>query len=1083
MIKATNKTVKKGILSVFALLLSFGAANAQDKGLFFSEFIEGSGDNKAFEIFNPTDSEVDLSEYIVLGNFNGNPYNDTLRFPAGTMLASMDVYVIAHLDADVAITAEADTLIQNPFSGGSSFMAVFNGDDARGLFKISGSDTTLIDLFGNPAIDPGSGWDVAGISAGAKDHTLVRKANFESGNTTPEGSFGNDEAFSEWIVLDQNDFTSIGSHTVGGVPFTVRELNWYRELTEFSQSGLESHPLVGESVTFTAVITSYPRSAGVASVDDEDGDGTPEQPGRTHVFITDTNAVSMGRSGMSFQVVEALSTEDNSFNNGRPIVSAIQERTIGDVVTFTGTLTFFRGTMQFDLEAIDWLGNVKTEGGGFEDYLPLIDPWEVDLSEVNTFENGELAMNFDNYSKYNGSYVSITSGTISNVSGTSRVDWAVNKDDSRIYAYDLSLRFRNDRADYPDSWNKRRDPDGTFPGPVSGANADVSGYLGYQGDDPDGLVPDGNGAFSLYPMEDGILWLNSTRFENGVNGFVWPNNLVINGLPPVVSNVALSDSTVSSSDMITVTANAEAVDGTLTSVNLIYNAGTDSDTLAMTNTGGNTYSIQLPAFANFTPVSFYIEATDDGGLTGRGPFSGTYNFFVADDVISAISFIQKTGDEQPGDSPLLGVGAVPVDITATVTTSASLDGFITIQDRSALWSGVEVSTANGADALNEDDQIQISELVVTEVFGITTIELTSFTNLNTPNTQADTLAVEAITQDVRANYEAYEGVLVKFNDVKVTTNQADGGSDFGEWEFASRQGGGAADTLEAGEGLRFDDRSSRFSSGVNETIKIGAQFESLMAIGYFSFGNPKMIGGAGDNFVSDDYTFPGTNFDLESPSDGASVVVTEDVTIEWESTTDFDGNDVTYEWVLYSSDQSEIIVKVPSDNEGADPMVTLPFATVDGLLSGAGLEVGQSADFSWNVLVSDGSDTVAVSTGYDINTNTFTPLYYSVTLERGLETANEPANGVPDKFALEQNYPNPFNPSTNINFSLPQSSKVTLVVYDMLGRKVATLLNGDLLNAARHSVAFDASALASGMYIYRIEAGSFVSTRKMMLIK
>tara|TARA_R110000868_G_scaffold259361_5_gene517344 strand:- start:112187 stop:115411 length:3225 start_codon:yes stop_codon:yes gene_type:complete len=1074
MINATIKAVNKAMLLAVALILSVGAANAQD--VFISEYIEGSSNNKAIELYNGSSEEVDLGNYLLLRSNNGAPEWTSGELRLTGTLASGAVYVIANPSADPVILAAADI---------TDAITFYNGDDAIGLFKITGSDTTLIDIFGKLGEDPGSGWDVAGIASATGERTLVRKPNFESGNTVALASFGNDEAFSEWIVLDQDDFSSIGSHTVGGVPFTVRELNRYRELTEFSVAGLQAHPLADEQVTITVVLTSYPKSSGVASVDDEDGDGTPELPGRLHFFVIDTSAVSMGRSGMSFQVVEALSTEDNAFKFDGPAITSIQDRTIGDVVTLTGDVEYFNGTMQFDIEAEpELLGNVKEEGGGFEQYASLLDPWEVNLSEINTFENGELAMNFANYSKYNGSYVKLTSSTISNVTQAARVDWAINKDESRIYAYDLSLRYRNDRAaDYPDNWNRRRGDDGDFIAPVSGANADVSGYLGYQGDDPDGLVPANNGAFSIYPMEDGVLWLSGTRLVNGENGFVWPNDLVVNGLPPVVSNAALSDSAVSSSDEITVTVDAEAAEGTITSVLLIYTAGAESDTLTMTSTGGIGYSVQLPAFPNFTPVSFYIEATDDNELTGRGPFSGNYGFFVTDDVLSSLSFIQKTGDEQPGDSPLAGSGPVPVNITATVTTSASLDGFITIQDRATLWSGVEVIATNGADGLGEGDQINISELIVSESFGVTLVELTAFTNLNSPNTQMDTLAVEAITQDVRANPEPYEGLLVKFNDVKVTSNQADGSSDFGEWEFGSRQGGGAADTLEAGQGLRFDDRSSRFGSGVNEYIKVGAQFESLTAIGYFSFSNPKMIGGNPDFFVSDDFTIPFTNFDLETPTDGASVVVTGDVSVTWEATTDFDGNAVTYEWVLYSEDNSEVIAKVPSNNDGADAEVTLTFATVDGLLSGAGLAVGESANFTWNVLVNDGVDTVAVSSAYDITTNSFTPLYYDITLERGLGTGNDSETGVPDKFALEQNYPNPFNPSTSVNFSLPQTSKVTLTVYDMLGRRVATLLNNEQLNAANHSVKFDASALASGMYIYRIEAGSFVSTRKMMLIK
>lgn len=89
---------------------------------------------------------------------------------------------------------------------------------------------------------------------------------------------------------------------------------------------------------------------------------------------------------------------------------------------------------------------------------------------------------------------------------------------------------------------------------------------------------------------------------------------------------------------------------------------------------------------------------------------------------------------------------------------------------------------------------------------------------------------------------------------------------------------------------------------------------------------------------------------------------------------------------------------------------------------------------------------------------------------------------LPTSFALEQNYPNPFNPTTTINFSMPEASRVTVKVYNVMGQLVSTLVNREM-NAGRHSVNFDASRLASGVYLYRIQAGSFTATRKMNLIK
>ncbi len=100
-----------------------------------------------------------------------------------------------------------------------------------------------------------------------------------------------------------------------------------------------------------------------------------------------------------------------------------------------------------------------------------------------------------------------------------------------------------------------------------------------------------------------------------------------------------------------------------------------------------------------------------------------------------------------------------------------------------------------------------------------------------------------------------------------------------------------------------------------------------------------------------------------------------------------------------------------------------------------------------------------------------------------LITAVEPiGNNVPDRFELSQNYPNPFNPVTNINFSIPKSGMVKLVVYDMLGKQISELVNGNY-NAGSYKVDFNASTLSSGVYFYKIEAEGFTDVKKMMLVK
>ena len=85
-------------------------------------------------------------------------------------------------------------------------------------------------------------------------------------------------------------------------------------------------------------------------------------------------------------------------------------------------------------------------------------------------------------------------------------------------------------------------------------------------------------------------------------------------------------------------------------------------------------------------------------------------------------------------------------------------------------------------------------------------------------------------------------------------------------------------------------------------------------------------------------------------------------------------------------------------------------------------------------------------------------------------------------FSLSQNYPNPFNPSTVINYGIPKTSMVKITVFDILGREVGTLIN-DLQQPCSYSVKFDASNLASGVYMYKIQAGDFTDTKKMLLVK
>jgi subtilisin-like proprotein convertase family protein len=100
------------------------------------------------------------------------------------------------------------------------------------------------------------------------------------------------------------------------------------------------------------------------------------------------------------------------------------------------------------------------------------------------------------------------------------------------------------------------------------------------------------------------------------------------------------------------------------------------------------------------------------------------------------------------------------------------------------------------------------------------------------------------------------------------------------------------------------------------------------------------------------------------------------------------------------------------------------------------------------------------------------------TLIGGIQTIE-----IPNYYSLSQNYPNPFNPSTQIKFSVPKTSNVTMKVYDVLGKEVAVLVNNELKQAGFYTVEFNASNLASGIYFYRINAGDYSAVKKMVLVK
>lgn len=872
---------------------------------------------------------------------------------------------------------------------------------------------------------------------------------------------------------------------------TIRDLNTYDNLESYDQ--IPEHPLTGESVRLTAIVVSNPKTSGLATYNEQE-----DSIGRIHVFIADTSRLQNGWEGNSIQIVQGSGTDE---------FPSVENWERGDVVTVVGRLTFFGEVGQFVVDDIETnLGNANNDFDGLERFRPLLEPIEASPADFHT-ETGpnEVQLNLDAYQIYNGAYIRIAQGTMANYSGDQeRPNFTVNKDGVFTALRDISLRYRNDTNDnYKTGYNYRRqNEDGDFLRPPIGSAVNVNGFLVINDFTEGYSFANDEGGLSIAPMEDGVLWIDEdTRLVDGVNNFSWPNDLEFIAAPPQVLTVdfdPVSEDDIYTPDQtITVSAITAAPDDdpSVTIDSVVVNYSTRSggtQQFLMENIGPDSYEFTLPELQAFESPALFVEAYGSNGLAGRFPTTGSLSFFVDGGVITDIETIQRTADDGDGPSPLAGLSGLEFDITATVV-SAPADGVIAVQSGTAPWSGIFLALESGTTSLQRGDVVKITDATVREAEINTnnnTYTYLSNLSIETTSSGADlSTVVPVLTTDEFnepvAPGEAWEGMLVSFENVEMISDEG-----FGEVLFASVD----SDTQELLAGtavFNWDTRAGTigetgFPGDVNLHVRLGNTLDSVTGLVTYTFGVAKVIPRDLNDLQGDNFTVPRTVFNLNSPADDAEVGVVEgsDIVATWQSLNprDYDGDTVTYEWVLYGGADSTEVVALTSDNDGADAQITLPFSAVDGLLSDLGVADGESIDVLWNVRVTDGTDTLAVAEFIDFDTREGEALYRPLTLTRGEVTSNEEFTGTPRTFELKQNFPNPFNPTTQINYAVPEQADVRIEIYNVIGRRVATLVDREMA-PGNYTVNFDASSLSSGMYFYRLQAGSTLLTKKMTLIK
>ena len=178
--------------------------------LFFSEYAEGSSNNKYLEIYNPTSSVVSLEKYAMAIVVNApaqvGVYDSWHYFDIGSSVPANGVFILAHPSSDASILAVAD-MTTTHLSNGDDGIALVYGNQPSTNSSPSAGGYTVVDRIGDWNGDPGSGWSVAGFSNATKDHTLVRKCSVSQGNAEWPASCGRTSETSDGHVLPMYDWS------------------------------------------------------------------------------------------------------------------------------------------------------------------------------------------------------------------------------------------------------------------------------------------------------------------------------------------------------------------------------------------------------------------------------------------------------------------------------------------------------------------------------------------------------------------------------------------------------------------------------------------------------------------------------------------------------------------------------------------------------------------------------------------------------------------------------------------------------------------------------------------------------------
>ena len=1167
------------MLLILVLFFGTDALGQNYTTILFSEYGEGSSNNKYLEIYNGTGSDVDLTG-LAFPNVSNDPstvgeYEYWNTFPAGATVAVGDVYVIAHGQADEAILVEADF----------TFTYLSNGNDGFCLVEGDESAYTIVDCIGDWNGNPGDGWDVAGVAEATKDHTLVRKASVTEGNGGDwASSAGTNEDDSEWIVLDQDTWDYLGSHphdfsnddisieitspsdgetvfsseiqvefsvsnfTIGAVGSGADGHIHYQyaggdegmhystdpiELTDLTDGGYvlglwlvdNDHqtldPNVADTVNFT-VSMAFTAIHDIQYVADPDADDESPLNGQAVTINGVVTAEFWGSDQYRYMHVQDAEGPWNGivcfeydgwddFEWVDDIGNSVSGPAEGDQVTLTGTVEEY-----YNLTELASITSGILHGPADEMISPSVvavgdigEAYEGCLIEVNDVTVSNPDLGYGEWEFSNGTNVGLCDdkwdyfyfpeegqdlGAIVGVLDYNYSNYKLQPRLARdvVEAEGLPIRIqRVQQVLYSDLMKAGEDEESDI-SYMYGDTVTIEGIVTM----PSGLSYAGDGVKFIFADVNGGPWSAIMSYDSDSSAFpvLFEGDLV-----ELTGTVAEYRSGVSNMTEIWITEPVDILDieQPLPVVDTVNTGDLRWPTTA--EQWGNVMVRIEDGIVTNNDLQYEVFAVDDG----------TGSVFVDDDSDSIAAYFGTVGPPPVGslvqsmegwlyhhygsnaDStayklcPLyvedIEFGSGPPSITnlsrepcAPTASDNEVAVSCVILDNSTISEALVHYSVDGGDYVS---------VAMTSADDSTFTGVIPVANTNTVYyyiTATDDGADQSEPKtSVYPNNTDHDQLGFHVSD-NLTTGMVQGtpwpsGNTLYEGCTVTLTGAVTADTAQYNSGYSsyaFQDGTGQWNGLVFDTeeMAIVTRGDEVSVTGLVTDNDPDWVFKFGGNtrLINATVTVTSTGNDTPAPT-GVSASDLSQTAEEVES----------YEGVLVKLDNVTVSAVNQydwsiTDASGMEALIDDDMATMDADNALSELVEGQELSYIMGIFnYSFGT--------YKVQIRDVADLGATVGIDDDVKVN-------PYEYALHDNFPNPFNPETQIRFSLGGQENVKLVIYNIMGRQVRTLVNGDSFNSGFHVLNWDGTdnagqKVASGMYIYRIKAGDFIADKKMLLVK